>query len=57
MKEIKEFQGVKGIKEKKEEKEREKTNENKVLQEIDAGIRLKTGIRLKEIKYFQQLDA
>lgn len=41
MKEIKEFQGVKGIKEKKGERKREKTNENKVLQEIDAGLRYK----------------
>lgn len=35
MKEIKEFQGVKGIKEKKGERKREKTNENKVLQELE----------------------
>ncbi len=41
MKEIKEFQGVKGIKEKKEEKERENISENKVLQGIYTGIRIR----------------
>jgi hypothetical protein len=41
MKEIKEFQGVKGIKEKKGERKRENISENKVLQEFEAGLRLK----------------
>lgn len=52
MKEIKEFQGVKGIKEKKGERKREKTNENKVLQEIDAGLRSKNRYKVEGNQVF-----